>query len=216
MSITPTTISTTLFYVPALERLSYLSISVTDGEHGIFLLMLDAAGDDIAFTVNCYPSLIVKTWKGFTEYAGPTIRDVRLENPDYLNNLYHNRSSGMFSLLMDAHTLEIDNAFTSILPDFWDDLKEGGPQLKTTRFEVLEDMEPLQQSGGDQESETLEGTVLDRIEELVVYRFKHGRPFSSVERMIVSGVSEEVNQQQESLWRRFYNDRRLYQYLQPE
>ena len=118
----------------------------------------------------------------------------------------------MISLFMDAHTLEMDNGFTSILPNFCDDLKEGGPQLKTIRFNLLEEVEPLHQSGGDQESETLEGTVLDQIEELVVYRFEHGRPFSSVERMIVS-ESEEVNRQQDSVWRRFYSDRCLHKYL---
>ena len=96
----------------------------------------------------------------------------------------------MITLFIDAHTLEIGLGYA---PDFCsrflDDLKESGPQLKTIRFEIPE--------------------------ELVVYRFEHGRPFSVVERMVVD-ESERVSRKQDVAWRSYYDNYCLDQYVRPE
>jgi len=93
---------------------------------------------------------------------------------------------------------------------FLNDLKQLGPQLKTIRFELEGNTEPFKDRadvyGG------WGGEVLDKIEELVKYRFKHGCPFSAVERMVVSETEKE-GRLQDYVWRCFYGDRGLGQYV---
>ena len=115
--------------------------------------------------------------------------------------------------MADAHTLEVGcNYLMHWYNDFLDDLKQLGPQLKTIRFEVWEDMEPFGKAG--YEDEMYGHDLLDGIEELVRYRFENGCPFSAVERMVVC-ESERSNRQQDHVWRCFYDDRKLGQYLGP-
>ena len=57
-----------------------------------------------------------------------------------------------------------------------------------------------------------DGSMLDVIEVLVAYRFEHGRLFSLVERMVISG-GERINRWQEILWKSFYDDCRLDRYI---
>ena len=92
-----------------------------------------------------------------------------------------------------------------------EDLKELGPQLKTIRFAIPEELEPV---NGNFDDEANGGLLLDRIEEVVRCRFERRRPLSAVERMVVGG-SERSNRQQDSNWTYFYNTRQLGQYLQP-
>ena len=204
-------IFSTLFRVPALQRLSSLVISVTDDSHGTYLFTLRAVGDDIAFTVECDPGCTAEAWEDLTGYAGPTIQRVRLENPANLGFGF-DESDGVLTLLKDAHTLEIGYLCQYFYPALMDGLKQLGTELKTVRFEAPEEAEPLREGEG---YEPWGGMLLDDIQRLVVYRFLHGRPFSSVERMVVSG-SERVNRQQDFVWRCFYSDRFLDQFVRPE
>ena len=195
----------TFFHVPALQRLSSLSVSARDRDWS----MLHATGDDITFTLECDPEFVAEEWQNLTEYARPTIRLVRLQDSDNLE-LDKSQRGGLITLFTDAHTLEIGDGYTFLYPGFLDDLKQLGPQLKTIRFEIPTETEPFLESGD--EYDTWGGTLLNDIEELVTYRFEQGRPFSTVERMVVS-ESEWVNRQQEFAWRCFYNDRHLNLYL---
>jgi len=156
-----------------------------------------------------HPPMIVKGWQDVTGYAKPTIRHVRLEGSGDLKLGAGKDYEVVITWLADAHTLEIGRGFApDFYPDFWDDLKQLGPQLETVRFEIPEETEPFQ---FDREEYKAWGGLLDSIEELVTYRFEHGRPFSVVERMVVS-ESEWVNRQQDFVWRCFYNTR-LDQYV---
>ena len=93
---------------------------------------------------------------------------------------------------------------------FWAGLKGLGPQLRTIRFEVPERLEPF--GGSDDPTWFWAVRVLDRIADLVEHRFKEGRPFSTVERMVVS-EDEQVDSLQDRVWRRFYDGRRIWEYL---
>jgi len=175
---------------------------------------LRATGDGIVFTIESDFSSIVETWQDLTGYAEPTIRHVRLENSseevDLTSDSVYNT---IISLFADAHTIEVGRGCLGLFyTGFLDDLDQLGSQLKTIRFEVPEDTEPLR---GPVRYEDRVGYLLDDIEDLVRYRFEQGQPFSLVERMVASD-NEEVNRRQADVWRSFYRDRCLDQYVRPE
>lgn len=206
-----------VFRAPALQRLSSLLISVTEGKSEFDRFTLSATGEDIAFTIECDLEWIVELWQDLTEYASPTIHHIRLGTPGNLDDLFDvEGDGGVITLFADAHTVEIgrcvcfDHRFAYTHPGFWNDMKELGPQLKTIRFEIPEDAEPVEGSGED--GDVGHNALFYHIKDLVIYRFTHNRPFSSVERMVVSD-NEQVNRRQESVWRRFYGDCHLDGYI---
>lgn len=213
----------TLFYVPALRRLSSLSFSVSQDYPNDDLFTLHGTGDDIEFIVKCGADEIVGAWQNYTGYAGPTIRQLRFENQKQARCGGVEGSVGM--LFADVHTVEIGHGctcfyhgFVPLCPRILDDLKELWPQLRTIRFKIpgQEDACEGMMMGPFLEDYDPQGERLfDQIEELVVYRFKQKRPFSSVERMLIS-ESEEIDREQELKWSRFYRGRRLDQYIQHE
>jgi len=118
--------------------------------------------------------------------------------------------------MMDAQTLEVGfNYLTGWYSSFWEDLKQLGTQLKTIRFEVSGDMEPC--PAYDCIHDDFDCAMWDTIEDLVKYRFNQGRPFSAVERLVVSekGEKERENRLQAYVWRCFYGIRKLGQYVRP-
>jgi hypothetical protein len=201
-------ILSTIIRVPALQRLSSLRISL-DSDGG---LVLDATGDTIALSVETVLPDAAEVWQGLTGYIRPTIRHVRLYDYPEGDRDYSGGGDGraIISLLADAYVLEVGHGYLPFLyPGFSDNLKQLGPQLRTIRFEVWE-MEPFRESGD--EYELWGGSHLDQIEDLVKHRFAQGRPFSTVERMVVS-ESETSNRLQDHVWRRFYDGRNLGQYV---
>lgn len=202
----PTKTFSTIVRVPALRHLSSLWITLVEDEYAF-----RATGDGIAFSVRSDFWRISEAWQDLTGYARPTIRHVRLHDEPGSADPYLSEDGTVISLLMDADTLEVGSGYVpSFYDDFWDDLKQLGPQLKTIRFEIPEEMEPPGLS-----DEKFGGYPLDDIEDLVRYRFEQGRPFSSVERMVVS-ESERVNRRLDFLWRCFYGSCGLDQYVRPE
>jgi len=185
----------TLVRVPALHRLSSLRISPTQVDYRVKFC---ATGDGIVFTLGSDLPRVANVWKDLTRYAKPTIHHVRLENCSEEFYLPNNAGGTTISLLADAHTLEVGRSY---LQTYLDDLKQLGSQLKAIRFEAPE-------KGWGR-------YLLDDIEDLVKCRFEQGRPFSLVERMVVS-ESEQVNRQQADVWRSFYVDCCLDQYVRPE
>ena len=196
----------TVICVPALQRLSSLRISYEDVDsEGVRLL---ATGDGITLDVVSFVNDIAVVWQDLVGHARPTIGHVYLHGCSRI--CY---SSAAFLMLADARTLEVGRAYLPLWYDsFLGDLKQLGPQLKTIRFEVWEEMEPFGE--GDYEDEMYGHESLDSIEELVKYRFEDGRPFSAVERLVVC-ESERSNRQQDYVWRCFYDDRKLGQYVRP-
>jgi hypothetical protein len=198
----------TIFYTPALRNLSSLSVSVVNGARGHKLFVFRAAGDEIALTIKDNLDDLLEVWRDLTEHPRPTIQHIRLENPEAvkIGGLKADETGVMIALFTDAHTLEVGRGYvTGFYPNFIHDLKEPGSRLKTIRFEIPEDTEYGDRSG----------KLLGIIEDLVKYRFEHGRPFSSVERMVVS-ESDRVNRLEDSVWRRFYDDRGLGRYIRHE
>jgi hypothetical protein len=201
----------TIIRIPALQRLSSLWISMDDDNDDQFILR--ATGDGITLSTKSDLSDIMEVWQDLTGYARPTIRHIRLYDDADVGP--HDGGDGVTvaALLTDAHTLEIGEGYwASWYNGFVDDLKQLGPQLTTIRFAVSDEHEPFQ--GRGDEYEEWGGGELDRIEELVKYRYEQGRPFSTVERMVVSG-SERTNRQQDYVWRCFYGSRKLGQYVRP-
>lgn len=197
-------VSLALVHFPTLQRLSSLLISPADHEPGRFTLHTNGPG--ITFTTVDFIRSRVGDWKDFTKHCRPTIRHLRLENPEGLKlSDYCWGPDAVTALSWDVHTLEIGRGY-----GFWVDLKELWPELTTIRFEIPDTMEQLWEPG--QEHEIWGGKILDYIEELVIYRSEHGRPFSAVERMVVS-ESGWVNRRMDLVWRRFYDDRCLDRYV---
>jgi hypothetical protein len=112
--------------------------------------------------------------------------------------------------MMDAQTLEVGfNYLLGWYETFWEGLKQLGPQLKTIRFEVSE--EKMELCAFDHCIHG--GRSCSRwgvIEDLVKYRFDQGRPFSVVERMVVS-ENDRANRMQAYMWRYSYGIRNLDQ-----
>jgi len=194
--------------VPAFQRLSSLQTSYKGVGYSESIRLL-ATGDGITLLVTSFLRDVPEVWQDLVGYARPTIRHVRLCG--YSSR--HSAEGVCFPLLADTHTLEVGRGYLMHwYDDFLDDLKQLGPQLKTIRFEVWEEMDPFMEEGFEDEMYGHE--LLDGVEELVKYRSEDGRPFSAVERMVVS-ESERSNRQQGYVWRCFYDDRQLGQYLEP-
>jgi hypothetical protein len=196
----------TIIRVPALQRLSSLRISFdSEGE-----LILGATGDTIALLVKTSLHDIAEDWQDLTGYTRPAIRHVRLyDYPESARDYYGGSDErAIIPLLMDAYTLDVGSDY--LCSDILDDLKQLGAQLGTIRFEVWEEMEPFKENSD--EYEHWGDSLLDEIEDLVKHRFEEGRPFSVVERMVVS-ESERSNRLQDHVWRRFYDGRNLGQYV---
>jgi len=202
--------------VPATQRLSSLQISLEGlGTHGT--VILTATGDGFALSIWVDLNDVVEVWQGLTQDAQSTIRCVRFCNYTWGRDpadFDSTDGSAVFPLLTDVHTMEVGRDYLSYwYPGFLDDLKQLGPQLKTIRFELEEDTEPFKDRGDVYGY--WGGKLLDQIEELVKYRFEHGRPFSVVERMVVR-ETERDGRQQDYVWRCFYGDRGLGQYVRLE
>ena len=196
--------------IPAFEGLCLLSIlALREGDAGCFAVR--ASRDGMVFTVKDWLRNIPKSWERITGSARSSIKHIRLENPTNIKMRYH-EGNGAIALLTDVCVLEVGRGYVpNFYPNFWDDLKGLGPQLKTIRFEIPEETEPFR--GWADEYKKWGGEPLDAIEDLVIYRSSHGRPFSCVERMVVSD-SKQVNREQKFVWRYFFNDRRLGRYIQ--
>jgi hypothetical protein len=153
--------------VPALCRLSTLRIS--PGDTSTYTLY--ATGGGIVFSIECFAHNLTEIWDDFTGYAGPTIHHIRLDDGPEVG-YWPGHDIAFVSLLLDAHTLEIGNDyFPPGYDGLLDDLKRLGPQLKTIRFAISDELEPFKGSVG---YEDWGGGQLDRIEELVKYRFEQG------------------------------------------
>lgn len=201
----------TIIRIPALQRLSSLWISMDEGD---VEFTLRATGDGIMLSTKSYLQNVAEAWQDLTGYVRPTIRHIRLYD-DVEDDEPHVGGDGMtvVSLLTDVHTLEIGRHYwTRWYNGFVDDLKHLGPQLKTIRFAISDEHEPFK--GRDEEYADWGGDLLDKIEELVKFRFEEGRPLSVVERMVVSR-SERTNRQEDYVWRCFYGSRKLSRYVRP-
>ena len=197
-----------VIHVPAFQHLSSLRISLDDGCSDRHTLC--ATGDGISLFVDCRALEGAKSWRRLTGYAQPSIRHVSIYDQQpvrmYPCSYYY---MPITPLVMDAHTLDIGLTYSALWGEnFWMDLQELEPQLKTIRFEVSEDMGPI---AGPKEYDW-DDHVLDKIADLVEYRFKMGQPFSAVERMVVS-EDERVNQLHDHTWRSFYEGRKIRDYL---
>lgn len=209
-----------LIHIPCFERFSSLLISVKMDFEGTYWFTLHAARNPITFTVDCDPGSVVETWRGFTGCPGPTIERVCFENPARNNcGCFEMDASQMIPLLVEARTLEIGNGFTChyhgsafLCFNFWSALKERGPLLTTIRFEIPDKAEECQGMALMGDVDPQGERLFDAIEELVKHRSDNGWPFSSVERMVVSG-NEEGDREREVIWRDFYDRRRLDQYV---
>ncbi len=203
----PQKLSTTI-RIPALQRLSSLRISAEDEGYEI-----SAAGDGVRFKMveNSLDDL-TKAWENLTGYVKPVIRHIRLyDGPELVDHFYDDNST-IALLMMDAQTLEVGyNYLMGWYKNFWNDLKQLGTQLKTIRFEVSGNMEPC--IGYDCIHDNFDCSMWDTILDLVKYRFEQGRPFSVVERLVVS-ESERENRLHAYVWRCFYGTRKLGQYVQ--
>ena len=201
----------TIVRIPALQRLSSLRISTGDDDDDDEFTLY-ATGDGITLSTKSNLRDMAEVWNDLTGYARPTIRDVHLYSDVDDDPCAGGTGSTALSLLLDAHTLEIGDGYFPLWYDgFLNDLKQLGPQLKTIRFAISDDLEPFRSR--EYEYEDWGGFLLDDIEELAKYRCEQGRPFSIVERMVVS-ESERSNRQQDYVWRCFYGSRKLGQYVQ--
>ena len=190
----------TIIRVPALGRLSSLQITT----HGGDAYKLRATGDGITFFAISFYDEVAVTWDTFTRCEKPTLRHVRLDgwltygclgDPEFA------------SILVDAHTLEIgSDYYPSWYDGFREDLEQHAPQLKVIRFAISGQFGPY--GHGEEAGREI---LLGQIEDLVRYRFEHGRPFSAVERMSFRRHNEVLDY----LWRCFYDRRKLGQYLRP-
>jgi hypothetical protein len=193
---------------PLLSRLSSLQI---------FLLRLGftlyATGDGIEFSVLSFRCECARVWEDFVGYASPTIRYVSLDCGETAGNWDSHNHNSIVSMLSGAPILEIGKGCLKFLRDGWllEGLKRLGPQLKVIRFVIGQDWELLERSDEDTEDTD---RLPDQIEELVKYRFEHGRPFSEVER-VVGEASVGPSVEEDLAWKRFYYGRNLGQYIQP-
>ena len=192
-----------VFRVPAFERLCSLQISLED-EVGDWHT-LRATGDRISLTTKSWGINFAEDWHRLTEYAQPTIRHVRIYDQQPADCYpYGDLSTDVMALVteLDVYTLDVGLTYSGCWGDgLWAGLKELGPQLKTIRFEITERGLPFRG-----------GRILNKIADVVEHRFREGRALSAVERMVVS-KDERVNQLHDRLWRRFWNDRRIGEYL---
>ena len=207
--------------VPAFQRLSSLRISLED-ELGDWHT-LRATGDGISLSAKSWALDIAENWQHLTGYARPTIRQVSAYDRPVDICPYTDFSAPATALMVDAHTLEFGLSYSACWGEkFWAELKELGPQLKTIRFEVSEKVGPFGRLD-DPDCNWSPGCFgipkrcwgdrsLNNIADLVEHRFKEGRPFSTVERLVIS-EDERVNQMQDHVWRCFCDSRGIQDYL---
>ena len=197
--------------VPALERLSSLLISL-GGPGASRVRRFGATGDGISLTVKSWIHDAEEDWRNLTEHTRPSLLCVRIHGQRPMGMFdYSDISTVVSTLMADAHTLEIGLTYSMWWGDtFWRELNQLGPRLKTVRFEVSDKVEPFVDPTSARYLPN--DCLFDEIEELVKRRFREGRPFSTVERMIVS-EDEEMNRLQDSLWREFYDARGIQKYL---
>lgn len=138
----------TIFRVPALQHLSFLSISVTKIEKDTYRSILHATGDDIAFILKCDFLCIVEVWQELTGYAKLDIQHVRLENPEDLDNPYGKVSRGVI-ILKIGRLVHPSPCFECVHPDFWGDPEEIGSQSGTIRFEIPTEVEECEDLGNN-------------------------------------------------------------------
>ena len=198
-----------VIHVPAFQRLSSLRISL-ECEIGD-LYTLRATGGGISLSVNSWVLDVAEDWQHLIGYARPTIRYVSIYDQQPVDTYpYGSFSTPLTALMADAHTVDIGLSYSEYWGgEFWIELQELGPQLKTIRFEVSEKMGPF---GGSSDPDYCGGHILDKIADLVEHRFKGGRPFSTVERMIVSG-DKRVDRLHDHVWGSFCDGRRIREYL---
>jgi hypothetical protein len=188
------------FCVPALQRLS--SLFVVAPVEGADRFTFRATGEGIVLAVEEDFANILGAWQDLTGHVKPTIRYVRLENPHGRELYDEGERQAVIALLKDVHTLEMGRGyFAEFYPGFREDLERLSQELRTVRFEMPEEREPHSWPGASDEEWTrlLFQKFLYDIKELVINRYLEGRPFSAVERMVVS-ESELVNQEQDDVW----------------
>jgi len=200
----------TVIRVPAFQRLSTLRISLED-ELGDWHT-LRAAGDGISLSAKSWALDVTENWQYLTGYARPIIQHVCLYDQKRGGiHPYGDFCTMITGMMVDAHTVDIGLTYSGCWSGkFWAELKQLGPQLKTLRFEVSETMEPF--GGAGNPDSVYVDRVLDNIADLVEYRFREGRPCTTVERMVVS-EDEQVNRLQDNVWRWLYNNRSIQKYL---
>ena len=196
----------TIIRVPTLGRLSSLQVT-SWGYYGGCTLC--ATGDGITFSTESLCGFAM-TWRAFTVHARPVLHHVRLDGRLPLGGR-SDYDAAFASALANAHTLEIGSGYFPFwYKGFREDLEQLWPQLEVIRFAIPDDPELTEERDGDEADRDV---LLDQIEDLVRYRFEHGRPFSAVERMVVGG--SEQNRRLDYVWRSFYVSRKLGQYVRP-
>jgi len=202
----------TVIRVPAFERLSTLRISL-ENESGDWHTLC-STGDGISLSTKSWALDVMENWQDLTGYARPIIQHVCLYDQKREGIHPHGDfCTTITGMMVDAHTVDIGLTYSGCWSGkFWAELRQLGPQLKTIRFEVSEKMEPF--GGASGPNSVYVDRVLDNIADLVEYRFREGRPFSTVGRMVVS-EDEQVNRLQDNMWRWLYNYRNLQKYLAP-
>lgn len=107
----------TIFRVPALQRLSSIVISATEEDNSLFFT-LRATGDEIVLTIKCDLQGIEDAWKDLTGYAKPKIQYVRFGNP-IGQDFYHAGSERVETLSMNAQRSIVVRGFEFRLPGYW-------------------------------------------------------------------------------------------------
>jgi hypothetical protein len=199
-------------HIPEISSLTSLQVFIIHDKYWPRLYVSRATGGSgFTFFLKCEGWAIEKTWETLTGHARPTIRHIYVGD----GTTWTNRGGKYVIPLLDAHTLEVELIYTHTsgwnYDTFWNRVKQAGPQLKTIRFEVSENMDPLHSRMDDPD---LDNLVFSGIEGLVKYRFERGRPFAVVERLVVS-EDERVNRLQAHAWNSFYNSRGIGRYVVP-
>lgn len=199
----------TIFRVPAFRHLSSLQISLSSSS----LHSFHAGGNGITLSAGFWVNDVADVWLQLTGYARPTLHHVcvydRYSAPPHP---YSWSSTTVTALMADVSSLDIGLNYSIWWGDnFWSELKRLGPCLKTVRFEVPEE-EIGPSYGWGNPGFHPDRRLFDNIADLVEHRFKEGRPFSAVERMVVS-EDEQADRLQDDVWRRFYDTRGIQKYL---
>ena len=199
-------------HVPAIRSLTSLqAFIIHDNTYAKLYALRATGGSGFTLSLKCAGWAADAVWRTFTGHARPTIGNIYVGD----GTTWASRGAKYLVPILDAHTLEVELIFTHTsgyyYDTFWNRVKRAGPQLKTIRFEVSEDMDPLHSRVDDLD---VDNQVFDRIEGLVKHRFEQGHPFAAVERLAVS-ENERVNRLQAHVWRCFYNGRDIGRYVVP-
>lgn len=202
----------TILNVPAFQRFSTLHISLEDGRDDIYIL--HATEGDISLVAKAKALKVQEDWQHLTGYAKPTIRHVSLYDQHIERIPPRDSCTEITALMTDAHTVDFGLTYSVGWDNrLWDKLKLLG-DLKVIRFEVLEEMNPYGEGRGPDEDFSDLDLFWDRIADLVEHRFGNGRALHTVERMVVS-EDVEVGRRRDVLWKRFFEDRSIQNYLAP-